>query len=82
MTSGPNNWVVNLSAAAASAVTLEFDAPPGRTDFLLGPGPDAQNVDGDTTFAVANVVIEDVNRPDLSSGVPCPGAPTAEVCAP
>ena len=78
--SGSHSWVVNLSTAAASAITLEFAAPPGRTDFVLGPGPDARNVDGDTTFAVANVAVVDVNRPDLAGMAACPANPGAEFC--
>ena len=67
LTSGTQSWVVNLSSAAASAITLEFDAMPGRTDFMLSPGPDARNVDGNTTFAVAKVEVVDTARPDLSA---------------
>lgn len=68
LTSGTQSWVVNLSSAAASAITVEFDAMPGRTDFTLSPGPDARNVDDDTTFAVAKVSVTDTGRPDLSAG--------------
>lgn len=69
LTSGTQSWVVNLSAAAASAITLTFDAMPGRTDFTLSPGPDATNVDSNTTFAVARVTVVDTGRPDLAA--PC-----------
>ncbi len=67
LTSGTQSWVVDLSSAAASAITLQFDAMPGRTDFTLSPGPDARNVDGNTTFAVAKVEVVDTARPDLSA---------------
>ncbi|MEP6981069.1 MAG: hypothetical protein ABJA16_09940 [Nakamurella sp.] len=69
LTSGTQSWVVNLSSAAASAITLEFDAMPGRTDFTLSPGPDALGVDGNTSFAVARVTVVDTGRPDLAA--PC-----------
>ncbi len=69
LTSGAQSWVVDLSPAAASAITIDFDAPPGRTDFTLSPGPDARNVDGNTSFAVARVTVVDTARPDLSA--PC-----------
>ncbi|WP_157970591.1 hypothetical protein [Nakamurella deserti] len=73
LTSGSQSWVVNLSSAAASAITLDFDAMPGRTDFTLSPGPDARNVDGNTSFAVAKVSVVDKGRPDLAAA--CSGLP-------
>ncbi len=80
LTSGQQSWVVNLSSAAASAITLDFAAQPGRTDFVLSPGPDALNVDGDTSFAVANVSVVDVDRPNLAATVACAAEPRGENC--
>ncbi len=69
LTSGRQSWVVNLSPGIASAITLEFTAPPGRTDFVVSPGPDAVNAGPDSTFGIADIVIDDVSRPDFS--LPC-----------
>ncbi len=80
LTTGGQSWVVALSGTAASAITLEFDAAPGRNDFLISPGPDAFNVNADTQFGVANVAVVDVNRPNLGAITVCPGAPASNNC--
>ncbi len=65
---GNQTWVVNLTAAAASAVTIDMSAPPGRSDLLIGPGPDARA--DSTTFGIAKVSVKDINRPNLAVSLP------------
>jgi hypothetical protein len=68
LTSGEDSWVVNLSATAASAVTIDMTAPAGRTELVVGPGPDATGVNDDTRFSLSNASVQDLSRRDLSAG--------------
>lgn len=81
LTLGEQSWVVNLSTVAASAITLELIAPPGRHELVVSPGADALNVDAATRFGVANVKIEDLSRPNLGAPAPeCSSLPGGTAC--
>ncbi len=66
---GDQSWVVNLTASAASAITIDMTAPAGRTDLMVAPGPDAISDDA-STFDIARVIVKDVNRPNLTVSLP------------